>query len=92
MKKIGQNIYKLFLKHGSECLWISDAVRFPRPKGTSIETDEMINVLEAVDHRLQMIASNVYSSKMVSTFQKEIEALKSKILEDVFESMKKIYL
>ena len=67
-------------------------LEFPDLRGTSIETDELFSVLEAVDHRLEMIASKVYSSEMVSTFQKEIEALKPEISEAVFESMKKIYL
>lgn len=90
MAKINQDIYKLFLKYGSECLWTSDS-RVSRPKGTSAETDEMFTTLEAVDHRLEMIATGNYSSEMVSTFQKEIEKLKTKISEDVFKLMNKTY-
>ena len=37
MTRINQDIYKLFLKYGSECLWTSDS-RVSRPKGTSTET------------------------------------------------------
>ncbi len=90
MTKINQDIYKLFLKYGSECLWTSDS-RVSRPKGTSIETDKMFTVLEAVDHRLEMIATGNYSSEMVDTFKKEIEELNTKISKEVFELMKKTY-
>lgn len=90
MIKINQDIYKLFLKYGSECLWTSDS-RISRPKGTSKETNKMFTVLEAVDHRLEMIATGNYSSEMVDTFKKEIEKYKKKISEDVFELMKIIY-
>ena len=90
MTKINQDIYKLFLKYGSECLWISDS-RISQPKGTSKETDKMFTVLEAVDHRLEMIATDNYSSEMVDTFKKEIEELKTQISEDVFKLMKKTY-
>jgi hypothetical protein len=91
MTEINQDIYKLFLKYGSECLWTSDS-RVSRPKGTSTETDEMFNVLEAVDHRLEMMSTGNYSLEMTNTFQKEIEELKTKISDDVFELMKKTYL
>lgn len=90
MKEINQDIYRLFLKYGSECLWTSDS-RIPRPKGTSTETDEMFKVLEAIDHRLEMIATENYSLEMASIFQNEIEEFKTKISEDVFDLMKKIY-
>ena len=90
MTKINQDIYKLFLKYESECLWTSDS-RVSRPKGTSTETDKMFTVLEAVDHRLEMIATGNYSSEMVDAFKKEIEELKTTISKDVFELMKKTY-
>ncbi|MCX6180417.1 MAG: hypothetical protein NT150_00625 [Bacteroidetes bacterium] len=90
MKKITIEIYKLFLKHGSECIWSSDH-RVSRPKGTTIETDEMFTVLEAVDHRLDMISTGKYNTKMVIEVEKKIEALKSKIAPDVFELMSKKY-
>lgn len=91
MKKIDQYVYKLFLKHGSECLWISDQ-RVPRPRGTTLKTDEMFNILEAVDHRFEMIACGMYSIEMTTSFQNEIEELRPKISEDIFELMKKVYL
>lgn len=90
MTKINQSTYKLFLKYGSECLWTSDS-RVSRPKGTSTETDKMFTVMEVVDHRLEMIATGNYSSQMVDTFKKEIQELKTKISEDVFELMEKTY-
>jgi len=90
MIRINQDIYKLFLKYGSECLWTSD-FRVSRPKGTSTETDKMFMILEAVDHRLEMIATGNYSSEMVDTFKKEIEELNTKISDDVFKLMKKTY-
>ncbi len=52
----------------------------------------MFGVLEAIDHRLEMISTGHYSLEMTSIFQKEIEELKTKIADDVFELMKKIYL
>ena len=52
----------------------------------------MFTVLEAVGHRLEMIATGNYSSEMVDTFNKEIEKYKTKISEDVFELIKKIYM
>jgi hypothetical protein len=90
MMEIKQDIYELFLKYGSECLWTSDS-RVTRPNGTSTKTDEMFNVFESVDHKLEMIATGNYSLEMVKTFQKEIEEHKAKISEDVFELMKKAY-
>ena len=65
--------------------------RVSRPKGTSTETDKMFTVLEAVDHRLEMIATGNYNSEMGDAFKKEIEELKTTISKDVFELMKKTY-
>ena len=90
MKKISLDIYQLFLKHGSECLWTSDS-RVPRPKGTSIETDKMFDIIEAVDHRFQMISAGSYSKDMVTTYSKEIEELRPMLSEDVFDTLKEKY-
>lgn len=87
MKKINLDIYKLFLIHGSECLWRSD-FRVPRPKETSEETDEMFNIIETVDHRFEMIRTGSYSEEMVDIYRKEIEELKSMFSQGVFELLK----
>ena len=50
--------------------------RVLRPNETTPETDKMFHILEAVDHRLEMIATKKYSSEMIKVFQKELEELK----------------
>jgi len=42
-----------------------------RPKGTSIETDKMFDLIETVDHRFEMIGTGFYSKEMVATYRKE---------------------
>ncbi len=80
---INIDVYHLFLKHGSECLWRSDP-RVRRPKNTNDKTDEMFCVLETIDHNIAMISSGVYSEKMELKFKQEIEMLKPNISKEVF--------
>lgn len=90
MKIIDLGIYRLFLKYGSECLWTSDSRVF-RPKGTSIETDKMFDLIETVDHRFEMIGTGFYSKEMVATYRKEIEELQPIFSDEVFEILKEKY-
>ena len=90
MKIIAKYVYQLFIKHGFECLWESDS-KVPRPEGTSLETDEMFEVLERVDHRFKMIATGKYSTKMVNNIEREIEELKPKMSKEVFKIMANKY-
>lgn len=90
MKKIDIDIYQLFLQHGNECLWTSDS-RVSRPKGTTEETDKMFDLIEAVDHRFEMIYTGSYSEQMVTTYRIEIEELKSMFTSEVFEILNNKY-
>ena len=84
MKKIDLDIYQLFLKYGSECLCTSDS-RVPRPKGTTEETDKMFDLIEAFDHKFEMICTSSYSEQMVASYRKEIEELKSMFTSYLFK-------
>ncbi|WP_452219935.1 hypothetical protein [Lacinutrix salivirga] len=83
-------IYNLFLKYGSECLWSSDP-RVKRPKGTSETTDEMFSVLETINNNLEMISSELYSKEMELQFQQEIEKLKPNVSKEVLSLMESNY-
>ncbi|SEB43402.1 hypothetical protein SAMN04489761_0689 [Tenacibaculum sp. MAR_2009_124] len=59
MELINQDVYSLFLKYGSECLWKSYS-RIRRPKGTNKTIDKMFRIIETVDHKFQMVYSGYY--------------------------------
>jgi hypothetical protein len=87
---ISIEIYNLFIKYGSECLWSSDS-RVRRPKGTNETTDKMFFVLETIDHNLEMVSTGLYSRKMELQFQQEIEKLKPNVSKEVLSLMENNY-
>ncbi len=87
MTRITKDIYYLFLKHGSELLWVDDPLRHERPKGTTKETDKMFIILEKIDENLQLFYNGHYSDRMIKGFEAEIEKYKSKLTIEVYEIM-----
>lgn len=91
MEDIQLEIYNLFCEHGSELLWVDDPNRFLRPIGTNEKTDEMFLVLEKLDHRLSMIATGLYSRKMTDMYKEEVEKMKTRVSNEVYEIMEGKY-
>ena len=81
--KISKETYNLFLKHGSECLWINDS-RVRRPKGTTEQTDKAFNILEVLDENMALFYNIRYSKKMKNKFAEIIKKLKPKVTDEVF--------
>lgn len=90
MALISLEVYKLYLKYGSECLWAND-YRISRPKETTEITDQMFAVIENLDHKLEMVASGLYSKQLEDGFCKEIESLKSNFTHELFILMQNKY-
>ena len=90
MKIININTYKLFIKHGSECLWVNDS-RERRPKETSEITDRMFSILEIIDNNLEIISTGLYNKKMELKLKKDIDKLKPELSEEVWSIMENKY-
>ncbi|SDR95741.1 hypothetical protein SAMN05216503_1512 [Polaribacter sp. KT25b] len=90
-KEITLKEYNLFCKYGSELLWVSDKLRFKRPKDTNKETDEMFILLEKLDQYLEIISLGTYNSELIEQYKNEIVLLKGKVSKEVFEIIRGKY-
>ncbi len=89
--KISKETYELFLKHGSELLWVSDPIREPRPRGTNKKTDQEFEVLERLDESMELFHNANYSEKWKNSYASTIENLSSRVTDEVFELIEKKY-
>ena len=85
--KISKKTYNLFCKYGSELLWVSDPIRESRPYGTNEETDEEFLILEGLDQSLELFYNKHYSEKLRKEYGNNIETLKTKVTDEVFNLM-----
>lgn len=88
MEAINLDIYNLYRLYGGECLWISDSTRVTRPKGTSQKTDEQFIIIESLVEQLTMLATSLYTEKLKTEIEQNIEALRSSFTPEVFQIIK----
>ncbi len=89
--KISKETYNLFLKYGSELLWLSDPLRERRPKDTNENTDKAFMVLQRLDANMELFHNDNYSQKLKSEFGAIIENLKPEVLDEVFKLIEDKY-
>lgn len=88
---IDLRVFELYLKNGSELLWIDDPARFPRPPGTSLQTDEMFVTISRTEDILAQLASGYYSDELSNELVAEILNLEQQMTEDVFDELLSIH-
>ena len=88
MEAIGLDTYNLYSLHGGECLWVSDSPRVARPRGTSKKTDEKFLIIERLVEQLTMLATGLYTEKLKTEIEQNIEALRPSFTSEAFQIIK----
>jgi len=84
-------ILELYLKYGGELLWVDDSTRFPRPEGTTEQTDDMFITLLRTEDILAQLATGYYSDKLTQEMLVQLQYLEPKMKEEVFSKLLNIH-
>lgn len=85
--QITRDIYELFRQHGSEMLWISDPIRYPRPRGTNEQTDELFDIITRAVEYLELTQNRNYSDELRGEYGNKAETLKPFFEADVWSCL-----